>query len=50
MVNLLDPAEQLIVEEQDQQHAVTALLDGHELGIYKLDWSALFRKRSRDTQ
>ncbi len=37
MINLLDPAKHLSVEEHGQRHAVRLPLDGHEMGIYKLE-------------
>ena len=36
LVNLLDPAEHLIVEEHGQRHAVRVPLDSHQIGIYTL--------------
>ncbi len=36
LVNLLDPAEQLVVEEHGQRHAVRLPLDSHQIGIYAL--------------
>jgi hypothetical protein len=41
-INLLDPAKQLIIEEQNQRHAVKVPVNSREGGIYKLFVQAFF--------
>jgi len=36
LVNLLDPAEHLVVEEHGQRHVVRVPLNSHQIGIYTL--------------